>query len=71
MKLLELQEEQKQILKGMRNKKHLPRTVEKKQDQDSLNLDGIIHEIANLKLYLETDWSSRPKIRGTTVKIKT
>ena len=57
MKLLELQEKKKQILKDMRNKyKHLPRTVEaKEQGQDASNLEEITDEIANLKLYLETN----------------
>ena len=59
MKLLELQEKKKQILKDMRNKyKHLPRTVEaKEQGRDASNLEEITDEIANLKLYLETNWS--------------
>ena len=56
MKLLALQEKKKEILKDMRNNyKHLPRTVEvKEQCRDASNLKEITDEISNLKLHLET-----------------
>ena len=71
MKLLQLQERQKQLLKDMKNQmEHFRGSTEMEEaleqlDKDTCNLEAnmtaIRDQIANLKLYLDTNVNTNPQ----------